>query len=110
MRTVRLLVVAVLVTCAPFAAVRANAQTRTLTVHIISARALGDVVAVSGAVGTCQFLTGTCAFTVNQGATVRLSAANGTSASSQPTAGRFSGTGPAAGCALSTCTFVMTAD
>jgi N-acetylneuraminic acid mutarotase len=75
----------------------ASAQTHTLTVHTNG----GTVRVVSGAVGACHFLSVDCLFYVNTGATVRLAAAPG----------RFSaGTGPAAACALSTCSFVMTAD
>src|SRR5215471_8370021 len=80
---------------------RAQAQVRKLTIHIVVAGTAGDVRVFSGAVTTCQFLTGTCVADVSNGATVRLAA---------DFPGRLSRTGPAAGCALSTCTFVMTAD
>jgi hypothetical protein len=77
------------------AAPRANAQTRTLTVP-------ASVTIVSGGVGSCHILSAPCTYFINQGATVRLEV---------PYSGTFTGgTGPAAGCTLSTCTFVMTAD
>src|SRR3954470_7222183 len=80
----------------------ASAQTLKLTVHVNVAGAAGNVRVVSGAAGACHFLTANCTFFVNTGATVRLAA-------DYP--GRFSpGTGPAAVCALSTCSFTMTAD
>src|SRR3954468_1803596 len=104
MRTGRLLVVAVLVTCAPFAAVRANAQTRNLTVN-----GAVDRLSIAGTPRQCSILQLPCVVTVNDGATVRISAAD-TNSSASAAPGNFSGgTGPAAGCALSTCTITMTA-
>src|SRR3954469_25188816 len=105
MRTVRLLVVAVLVMCAPFAAVRANAQTRKLIVN----GAVGKL-SIAGTPLQCSIVELSCVVTVNDGATVRISAADMSNPASA-TPGNFSGgTGPAAGCALSTCTITMTAD
>src|SRR3954462_2744196 len=94
---IRLGIAAVLLICFG-AATSADAQTQTLTVHLTGNRS--KVTVVSGAVGACD-LNFDCILFVNRGATVRLVAAY---------PGRLSGTGPAAGCALSTCSFTMTAD
>jgi N-acetylneuraminic acid mutarotase len=95
---VRSLRVALAATLFALLSMPASAQTLKLTIHVGGA---GIVRVVSGAVGGCHFLTGQCTVYVNTGATVRLAA-------DYP--GRFSaGTGPAAACALSTCTFTMTA-
>src|SRR5690349_10604728 len=81
-------------------AVAAWAQTRTLTIHTNHVGAAGAVRIVSGALGACN--AGPCIYAVAAGATARLAA-------DYP--GRLSGgTGPAAGCGLSTCSFSMTAD
>jgi len=83
----------------------AAAQTLKLTVHV-TGNTPGGVTMVSGGLGTCLSAAGTCTFDVDTGATVRIVATG--QGSSQP--GRFSGgTGPAAGCTLSTCSFTMTA-
>jgi N-acetylneuraminic acid mutarotase len=80
---------------------RADAQTLTLTVHVTGDTS-GTVRVIAGGFGVCTTLTPTCTVYVDTGATVRLSAAG-------PQPGRFSGgTGPAAACALSTCSFTMT--
>lgn len=84
----------------------ASAQTLTLTVHVTSAGAGGTLRVVSGTGGPMTSCTvggnATCTVFLNQGANVRLAADN---------AGRLSfGTGPAAACELSTCSFTMTAN
>ena len=100
LRYIRLGMAAALLFCFS-GATSAGAQTVRLTVHTNYLGAGGIVRVVSGAVGAC-FLNSECTYYVNQGAIVRLAA-------EYP--GRFSGgTGPAAGCALSTCSFAMTAD
>jgi hypothetical protein len=82
----------------------AAAQTVKLTIHV-GGNTPGAVMTVSGGFGSCSTALGMCTIDVNAGATVRLAAT--AAGSAQP--GRFSGgTGPAAGCALSTCTFTMT--
>jgi N-acetylneuraminic acid mutarotase len=82
----------------------ASAQTLRLSVRFTQSGAVsvGDVRAVSGAVGTCPGSSGSCAFFVKQGATVRI-------AVDYPGRLMF-GTGPAVACALSTCSFTMTED
>src|SRR3954469_4626534 len=80
----------------------ASAQTRTLTIRATDAGGSfsGAARVVAGALGSCADTT--CTYVVNDGAAVRLAA-------DYP--GRFSaGTGPASACALSTCSFTMTAD
>src|SRR4249919_1245388 len=82
----------------------ASAQTLKLTIP--------GGVSVSGTAPTCNILQAPCVVYVNAGATVRLSVADTRmEAATSPSPGRFGGgTGPAAGCALSTCSFTMTAD
>jgi Kelch motif len=85
---------------------RADAQTRTLIIHG------SGPLTISGTALQCNILQ-VCGVAVNDGATVRLSAADASSEANagNGTPGNFSGgTGPAAGCALSTCTITMTAD
>jgi len=102
---VRLLPVVALLACVFGAVTGASAQTRTLIVHMTSAGASGDVRVLSGAggpVATCHSSGGSCVAYVNQGALVEVVA---------DFPGRLSaGTGPAAACMLSTCSFAMTAD
>ena len=100
-RTRRMTISVVVLACLMCVAALANAQTRRLTIHVNNAGASGVVRVITGAVGAC-FLNAQCTYDVNAGATVRLAA-------DYP--GRLSGgTGPAAACALSTCSFTMTAD
>lgn len=85
----------------------AEAQTLKLTVHV-AGNTPGTVTIVSGGFGSCTVALATCTFDANAGATVRITAAGRGFGGISP--GRFSGgTGPAAGCSLSTCSFAMTA-
>ena len=84
-----------------FDATASSAQTLKLNVFT-GGDTPGVVRLTAGATGTCASFS--CDFYVEAGATVRLSAVG-----IQP--GRFSsGSGPAAGCSRSTCSFVMTAN
>lgn len=103
LRDVRPLMTGVLLLLAA-AAAPADAQTRTLTVHV------SGTVTVSGTAFTCTVLTPACLVYVNDGATIRLSAADATMNPTPAPGNFFGGTGPAAGCALSTCAITMTAD